>query len=207
MRTRSKLWLTAVMATALFATAVGNASARNLSLSNQNIRAVFNPLVFAPAEGGGRLSCAVTLEGSFHTRTFTKTVNSLVGYITRVNVQETLCAGEGSLAGASARADSETLPWHVRYAGFTGTLPNIARVILNLTSNFTLFNVRFLGECRYGGTARGFFVPASNELEADRATVIPRTGGNVFCPGGGTFEGRTRVTLLGTTTPVTVTLI
>jgi hypothetical protein len=208
MQIRSKLWLTAIMATALFATAVGNASARNLSISNQNIRAVFNPIISFP-DPENRLSCPVTLEGSFHTRTITKTINSLVGYITRANIQEDRCAGSGILAGARIRWDTATLPWHVRYAGFTGTLPNIARIILNLAMSMTLYNIPFVGECRYGGTARYFFVPATNELEADRTTGIPRTGGSggAFCPATKFFEGRTRVTLLGTTTPVSVTLI
>src|SRR6185436_13652622 len=96
--TRTKSWLTALTAAALLATAVGTAGARNLSISNSNIRADFRPLVFF--NGEARFSCNVTIEGSFHYRTIVKSRLALVGYITRVTVDEANCRGAGLLAGA-----------------------------------------------------------------------------------------------------------
>jgi len=206
MRTHSKLWLTAIMAAALFATAVGTASARNLSTSNSNIRADFRPLVFF--NGEARLSCNVTIEGSFHYRTIVKSRLALVGYITRVTVDEANCRGGGLLAGARGRANRETLPWHISYEGFGGRLPLFDNVILLFHTDFTIFNIFLIRECRYGGNAVGFFERALNELRADETTGIPKTPeSNGFCPANGFVQGRTRVTLLGTSTAVTVTLI
>ena len=209
MKPTTSSWLTAILATALFATAVGAASARNLSISNQNIRAVFRPLIFSDGGASNRLSCTVTIEGTFHYRTILKSVGALLGYITRAQVEEGTCAGAGLLAGARARVLTETLPWHITYRGFRGTLPNIERIILQINRpRLTFFNIPIIAECKYEGALQGFFLPATNELQADETFGIPRTAeSNGACPTPGFFRGVTRVTLLGTTTPVTVTLI
>src|SRR6185436_3861009 len=181
-------------------------SARNLSTSNSNIRADFRPLVFF--NGEARLTCDVTLEGSFHYRTIVKSRLSLVGYITRVDVNEAGCTGAGLLAGARARANRETLPWHISYEGFTGRLPNFDSTILLQHTDFTIFNIFLVGSCIYEGNARLFFDRALNELRVDETTGIPKTPGSPgACPASGAPGGRTRATLLGTSTPITVTLI
>jgi hypothetical protein len=110
-----KLLLTIAGATVLLGVLVGAASAGRLSTSSQTLRASFASLEFAGAFGTTR--CAVTVEGSFHERTTTKVVDKLVGYITSVTL--------GACATGSATVLTETLPWHVRYSGFSGTLPNI----------------------------------------------------------------------------------
>ncbi|HEX7289688.1 MAG TPA: hypothetical protein VF250_01065 [Conexibacter sp.] len=99
------------------------ASARSLSTSSQQLRAVWNPLSFTEPFGGS-VSCSLTLEGSFHSRTLAKINYSLTGYITRAAVGTAGCTG-GEVAFLS-----ETLPWHTRYFGFEGTLPNITRVLI-----------------------------------------------------------------------------
>ena len=206
MHLTTKTWLTAILATAILATALGTASARNLSLSTTGTREVFSPLVFF--NGEARLSCPVTMEGSFHYRTVAKTVGSLSGYITRLEVSEASCAGAGLLAGARARVLTETLPHHITYQGFRGTLPNIESIIFLFGTAFTLFNIALIRECSYSGTVQGFFFPATSEAEPDRTSGIPKTAGSsALCPNPGHFEGRSRVTALGTTTAVTVTLI
>lgn len=70
----------------------------------------------------GDVICPLTLEGSFHSNTFTKTLGSLIGYITRAALEEERCSG------GRARYLRETLPWHIQYAGFSGFLPNIASI-------------------------------------------------------------------------------
>jgi hypothetical protein len=73
--------------------------------------------------GSPKVSCPVTLEGSFHRRTIAKTLNLLVGYITRglVGAALTCRGGTATIAAAS-------LPWHVQYLSFEGPLPTITRM-------------------------------------------------------------------------------
>jgi hypothetical protein len=111
----SKLLLVVVGATVLLGALVSSASARNLSTSSQSSRVLWRTIAFTG--GFGTIECEVLVTGSFHTRSITKTVNSLVGYITEAAILR--CArGGGTINQAS-------LPWHRRYRGFTGTLPNI----------------------------------------------------------------------------------
>jgi hypothetical protein len=110
--------LTIVGASLLLGSAVNAASAGNLSTSNQQLRATFARIEMG---GSGFIAiCALTLEGSFHERTTAKVAERLVGYVTR--------AGFGGCSTGSATVLTETLPWHVRYQGFTGALPNISSV-------------------------------------------------------------------------------
>jgi hypothetical protein len=52
--------------------------------------------------------------------------------------------------GGSWRLNTETLPWHERYGGFVGTLPNIVDVLTNNTS--FVFEMNILGiQCRMSG--------------------------------------------------------
>jgi hypothetical protein len=89
-------------------------SARSLSTSHQTLRAAFRTVTFNGVFGDIR--CAVTVEGSFHSRTIPKVV-ALTGYITTAIL--------GTCAEGTASLLRETLPWHIRYSGFAGTLPNI----------------------------------------------------------------------------------
>ena len=209
MKPRTSSWLTAILAAALLAAAVGTASARNLSISNQNIRAAFRELLFTDSGGSNRLYCPVTIEGTFHYRTIVKSIGALLGYITRVIVDEPNCAGAGLLAGARTRALTETLPWHITYRGFVGSLPNIERIILQVSRpRFTIYNIPIIRECKYEGTMQFFLLPATSELRADETFGVPRTAeSNGACPANGFFSCVTRITLLGTTTPVSITLI
>lgn len=69
-------------AAAVLAAAVGTGSARNLEVSNQNIRVVWMPLTVG-ASGSATIECNVTLEGSFAERTIPKILGTLMGRITR----------------------------------------------------------------------------------------------------------------------------
>src|SRR5436853_3228582 len=123
MRLSTKLGLTALMAAMLLAAAIGTASARSLSVSNQSFRVTWSKLEF---EGGLGIptQCQVTLEGSFHSRTIAKVLRSLIGAITRAVVKTESCSGGRATVGAP--------PWHVTYQGFTGTLPRILTVVIAL---------------------------------------------------------------------------
>ncbi|HEU4721161.1 MAG TPA: hypothetical protein VFS59_07330 [Gemmatimonadaceae bacterium] len=129
------------MAALLLSMAVGTASARNLSISNPNIRVTWSNLEFV---GTVTVRCQLTLEGSFHRNTIVKERGTLIGAITRATVKTESCT--------NARLRTEGLPWHLTYEGFRGTLPNITEVFL-LISRFLIRFERLLGsscECRYG---------------------------------------------------------
>jgi len=110
-----KLLLAAAGATALLGALVSSASARNLSTSNQLIRMAWSTVTLTAA--GGNCRCQLTLEGSMHARTTSKSIGSLIGYITSA-ILGPCPAGTGTIL-------RETLPWHVTYSGFQGTLPEI----------------------------------------------------------------------------------
>jgi hypothetical protein len=111
-----------VVALGTLAILVSAATATRLSSSSQTLRATFARVSFT---GAIPLECAVTLEGSLHARTIAKTVSALVGLITRATV--------GVCPRGSATILQASLPWHVRYTSFTGTLPNIATIRTTVT--------------------------------------------------------------------------
>jgi hypothetical protein len=117
-----KLLLAAAGATVLLGALVSSASAGRFEFSNQAIMAQWRSVEFNAAFGTTR--CQVTLEGTLHSRTMVKTVGSLMGYITRAIL--------GPCATGSMTILTETLPWHVRYSGFTGTLPEIVSIIAHI---------------------------------------------------------------------------
>jgi len=111
----SKLLLAVVGATVLLGALVSSASAGKLSSSSQIGTTLWRRMDFAG--GFGTVECEVRLSGSFHTRTITKTVGSLIGYITEGTI---LRCSRGS-----ATINRGSLPWHRRYRSISGTLPNI----------------------------------------------------------------------------------
>ncbi|HKG40215.1 MAG TPA: hypothetical protein VKB25_14590 [Conexibacter sp.] len=111
----SKLLLAVVGASVLLGALVSSASAGKLSSSSQTNTVLWRTMNFAG--GFGTVECEVRISGSLHTRTFTKTVGSLIGYITEGTI---LRCSRGSTT-----INRGSLPWHVRYRDFTGTLPNI----------------------------------------------------------------------------------
>ena len=203
MRTSAKLGLTALMAAVLLASAISTASARNISVNNQNIRAVWRSLEFVSLV---TIRCRVTLEGRLHARTIVKSRGTLIGGITRIDVDEANCTnGQGTALRETG---------HITYEGFTGTLPAIRTVILLLSR--IAFQIRTEG-CtgNYGNETdniSGNMAVSSNEI----STITPitgrnnatRTSGSFFCPGSGAFSGASDpVTLLGSNTRIRITLI
>jgi hypothetical protein len=117
MKLRTPL-LAAVSATMLLAALVSSASARNFSVSNQNIRASFSSVEFFLP--GNTTRCRVTLEGSLHERTIIKRIALRIGHITSAIL--------GPCSSGTATILRETLPWNVNYSGFEGALPNIRSI-------------------------------------------------------------------------------
>jgi hypothetical protein len=201
MRLRSKLLFAGLAAAALLAAAVTLASANRLAVSEQQFRQIFTNLRFEAA--GHNVNCAVTLEGSFHSRTMAKVLESLIGYVTLASV--TACTG------GTARVLSESLPWHIHYLGFGGTLPIITSVKLGLAG--AAFRIETsAGSCLTQTSDAHLAVGIVNveagvvtELRVEERTGIPLGGLCVFL-GEGHFFGTSTVTN-GAGGSVSVTLV
>ncbi len=141
----SKLLLAALAALTTLAFAVGTAAARRIEIDDQDIDAIWEDGSerLDLAAGSSTIECEVTLLGSFHSRTINKTANLLVGYITHARVDTAGCTGAGN---GSAR--QETLPWHLTYNSFSGILPNITLIRLNLIGAGFLINGPLGARCR-----------------------------------------------------------
>jgi hypothetical protein len=213
MQRHIRLLLTGLAATAILAAAVGTASAGRFETSNQQIRVVWRSLELSNSVTPNVVRCAVTLEGSFHSRTIVKVRELLVGYITRANVQNNQCTG------GRATVLNETLPWHVTYQSFRGTLPRIETITLNLIRAGFIIEIPGVNNCKaitnVANPARGIInlVAATGVVEglrADETARIPLTNGpgGLACGlGNGSFSGTGAVTLLGTSNSITITLI
>jgi hypothetical protein len=207
MRQRMRFAVGLTAAACLLLAVAGSASANRLSLSNQSIRWTF--LEYTSVNGGIRISCELTLEGSFHSRTFAKVRGALIGYINRASVRPG-CRGEwGDMVFLS-----ETLPWHVRYASFSGTLPRITSASVDIAN--WAWNYRGLSEvCLYRSTSerparwilnRGES-GAVTSIRADETIAVPFFSGGPFCARSINYSGTGSVSLTGTTNAITVTLI
>jgi hypothetical protein len=216
MRLYARLALTALVATAAFATLVATASAARFEPSNQLVRVAWSSLEF---EAGFNIRCGVTLEGSFHSRTIAKVVGSLIGLITRAAVRHPCTNGEAWAFNGSERLGATTLatslPWHITYEGFTGTLPNIATLrILLSNARFRVQDPIFRLLCVYTtgagrnatGTATVSAAGVVDRLVASSGAIASDTAG---CPAGRFTSGAAdgAITVLGTATRITVRLI
>jgi len=200
-------------ATLLLALAVTNASANRLSVSGKNLRIVYRSLEFTEEEAAlGTVRCPVTLEGSFHSGTIAKVRGALIGHLSRASI-----GAASSCTGGDATVLSETLPWHIAYQSFSGTLPRISSVRLSLIGVAALIHIRQVFEffCRVRTTVTN---PANAEalveaggtatnLRPDEVTGIPlfecpSSTGHLAAPAG---DGA--ITVLGSTTKIAITLI
>jgi hypothetical protein len=213
MRTRSKLLFAALTATAFMAVAVSSASARRIELSNQRYVATWPGLEFEVPAAGVLIKCPVTLEGSFHSRTLSKVSGQLIGYVTSAKV----AGSRPPCTGGTATILTETLPWHVRYDSFSGVLPTITLIRIQLVgANFRIDPDGATNPClartSAANPAYGNVVVGTGGrveiLRADEASNIPLTE-EFFCAisGGSTFRGNSEVFLQGTTTRIFVRLV
>lgn len=196
MRLYTHARLLAVLAALALAIAADQAAAEVLSVSSQTFRATWSALTISG--GFGSIVCPVTLEGSFHERSITKTAGSLIGYVTRA-------AASGCSSG-SATILTASLPWHVRYASFSGTLPNITA--LNLSVAGAAINIRepvFGITCLLSGAVMTF---AMNREAGGNLTSVG-VGGTIptSCGINASASGSSNtVTVLGSTTRIVLTL-
>ncbi|MGB2711107.1 MAG: hypothetical protein WBC33_06285 [Conexibacter sp.] len=171
---RSKLLMLALTSALVLAAPVGAASAsRGLQIEPAGLTTATAPLTFVLEPRAGRYSALVTLRSSLH-RTIVKTIGALVGTIT--DCRWSLGTEEISVA-VECRL---TLPWHIRYDGFMGTLPNITEMrlqILNFSVRVT--DLTFGGlliNCLYGGTIRAIAsTPLLETIHFSESEGLPTT--------------------------------
>ena len=208
MHTRAKLILVSFVAAVALAALVGTASAQRFETSSTTVRATFPRLRFSTevGVGGPEATCPVTLEGSFHSRTIVKTGESLVGYLTRAIINEPRCTLNGGVEAVSIQQAS--LPWHIRYESFVGSLPNITRVNLRVSSMGLTIRVSGVNCLIKSTVARPVRGSATRNTTTNQITSIsvnteapiPRFEGSFLCPTEGIFQGEAAIRVLGSST-------
>jgi len=223
MYSRSKLMLCCLAVALFLGAAVSLASASRLSFSASSFRLAWDrtiagatDLTFASTIGSP-VTCPLTLEGTFHSQTITKTANLLVGYVTRASIG-TNGASTAVCTGGNATVLTATLPWHVQYSSFGGTLPNITSVTLRLIGGSFSFNAGTV-TCLARGSATEpgvGIVEVANPtttrellfIRADETRNITLREGSFGCGiANGRFRGVGAVTLLGSTARPLIRLI
>lgn len=203
-----KAAVTALIAALVLASAVSSASARNLSYTGSSLRVTWVKLEFTNEIGVPAIRCTVTLEGSFHSRTIPKVARLLIGLLTR--------ASAAGCTNGRMTPSAETLPWHLTYEGFAGTLPNIRADIPLILRVAVLVEAPGFCNGRYGSATDSISYTAVIEGGGGITTATPVVGRNRLtlvqtlsgiCPTRGGFVGEGTVTVLNSTTGITVRLI
>ncbi len=189
MRKHSKLLLAALTAILALSFATSTATAnRGFSFTpNERILIIFPRFIFGG--GFGNVTCGITLHGSLH-RTIPKIEGTLVGMIESMLINITGCT-ESFGVGNMTDARVLTLPWHLRYVSFTGTLPVVRTIRLIQLGFSILFDYEILGgdaRCLYlmnqgedlAVEARGTITSVSLIREAANRPVRPPSTAN--CP-------------------------
>ena len=193
-----KLLLAAVAAAVLTGAFVSSPSARNFSISEQRNTVLWRSLVFTG--GFGEVACEVKVSGSFHGRTSAKTINSLSGYITEATVLRCRIGG--------ATVSQASLPWHRRFRGFTGVLPNITGTSETITgAEWSIREPVFGIGCTVRRTESGSLI-GTYTVSSGTVTRVETRSEGTRCEGiAGTHTGtETNVTTPGGAR-ITVTLI
>jgi hypothetical protein len=204
-----RLLLMLLVGVGALALGVATASAARLSVTNQSISITWSSFRF----NEGRAQCPVTLEGSLHGRTMPKVSGQLIGYIMRGRTSA--CTVGTAVLLTVEDGQRSSIPWHIRYDAFTGTLPAIGRVRWHIVG----FSYRVVDElelCLYTSTStRPVLLDLVREGSGALTTAspfgteaIPLTAGNpLVCEASGLLGGTGSVTLQGSATRVTLTLI
>jgi len=145
MARHGRTFVALVGAIAVLGGLTGSASANRLSLSGTSFRAKWSSMRFSTEVLTG-ISCRLTIEGSFHSRTLVKVIGTLVGTVNAAT-------GGGCNEGWSSRTLTEAFPWHIQYSLFTSALPNIARIIVNVIGFRISITEAFGATCLYRSTA------------------------------------------------------
>ncbi len=202
MRACSRTLAALVAALALSVATTATATAIRFRASSTQLRLTF-PEWTVDVGFEFRVTCPLTLEGALHASTFGKAFRALLGSITSAAV--------GSCTGGRLAMLTATMPWHVRYEGFAGVLPNIATIGLRLAG--MAFQARLLEafDCLYVASepARWFLArERAGAITSVRwAENIPVSQTSGFCAIEGFVSGTGSLTQTGTETPLAITLV
>lgn len=201
-----KLLLAGLAAALCLGALVSVASANRLAMSENHFRTIWGLLTFEAGVGFFNVKCPATIEGSFHSKTLSKTAEQLIGYVTRVSVNNAGCTS------GHATALTAFLPWHVRYTAFTGTLPDITTMRVRLVG--TGFLVESAGfSCLYEGTTeasidRNGGSGAIQGLDPIGSIGLKKQLPGFTCPNTGELQGTGETFVQGSPTiRITVTLV
>ena len=210
MRTKAKLILAALAAAALLSLAAGGASARSLSVSERNFELIWNNALTGKTKLsfgdnlGHHIDCNITLLGHYSANTIAKTPGINQGTINHGELE--------SCVHGTLTLRTETMPWNVRYIGFTGRLPAIETISTGLIGvSFSAREESGL-ECTSSTEAEepGVGIIEGTSLEnvrADETRTIELNGGLCGFASPGRFTGRGLILNLPRTAKITVTLI
>jgi hypothetical protein len=221
MRPHVKLMLAALTATLVMGLAVSSATAGRLSTSNTRFRVTWNQLRLGDEAGGLAQTCRVTLEGSFHSATIRKIAGTLIGAITKGIVDSNNCRGTNEPHRLTIQ--QETLPWHLTYESFSGTLPNITAIQFLLRRYDFAISANIIGItifCLYldfGRAEENLVLNAPRNGATGALSTVTEPAGRhsglliglpaELCPRFFTTTGTGEIFLLGNTTRISVTLI
>lgn len=168
-----KVVVAVVGITMLLGVLASSASAGRLSSTEQRIRAAWRTMNFRV--GFGTIECEVTLDVTFHARTITKTTFALIGYITSATVRSCSRGGMTIL--------TETLPWHVEYSGFVGTLPNILDIDTSVVGASLRLRESSVGATCLARSSAAAPVALSLFREAGGFSTVALISGTILCLG------------------------
>lgn len=203
MRIRQYSRLPLSLAAAIVMLVTGAAHGGNLSFSNQTIRATWPTFTATPQGGVPVIRCPVTMEGTLHSRTFMKSLGSLIGHITRAVMGRPCVGGTGWIYNGTEVNEvlrftlANSLPWPVYYEGFTGVLPDITGINVAITRSQLLYRATFFTItelCIYRSTTeaagRAILIVSRGritEIRLDERAPIPLLLGE--CPPTGNLSG------------------
>jgi hypothetical protein len=184
-----KIILAALAALLVLALGGGTAAAlRSISVVGgaRTVTATSRALTFTEEEGNFRVICEVILEVRLNAAAG-KAVGSSVG---SANVRTRNCSG------GSVVVLPRNQPWAITFVSFTGTLPNITSVRLEIRRAEFLLEAFFgIARCLYSGNAQGTTGGGTNritEIRADERRLLPLASealSGVTCPRNGIFRG------------------
>jgi hypothetical protein len=180
---RRQTLLGGLLAATLLATLASPAVAARLSISTREWVATWREVRLTG--GFGSTTCSLTLEGELHSKTIAKTRSSLIGYI--------IGAATGGCGAFPATVLRETLPWHIQYESFTGTLPNITTAVMKIIGFAFRIRESFGIECLFRSTeARPLVDALRREASgAVRGTTLSGTLASEACGLEFSFAGDT----------------
>jgi hypothetical protein len=210
MRNRTKIIIGCLTVALALLAIVGSATARRIEVDEQAFLVLFRELTFEGGTGSPTI-CEVNIEGSFHSRTISKVSGQLIGYISQAIIHHPCARGEAWTLNGSERA-TNTLPWHILYLRFTGTLPTITGVEVQLNNGGFIVEPGCLYEATRANGMRatiniaaeaGSFRKAESMTVVETARIPSRT---FLCPEG-ILAGRGTVGKQTTWTPPLVRLV